>query len=419
MSVASYDFQCVYISDHEQYNSDLMCGTCDLIQRYTGTPASPTFLTGNDYTTLKPVLQILLSNTDPTVTDADMGKRMIAAEWYINGAKIPFPTNADANGKRLSTAQVGNFPKGAFNQIVHGGASYPCGGLQFLSNIVGPLNGGSAVVKCVFSFEDNEGNMVTVQHTANIGCRLVSSDKYELEVYAKKENPAILTYTNQTVLLHVRVHKGATLEFDSDNSNLNTTKKLFWYAYDYDSANKWVKVVAKNNAQGETMFAYNSKGELTVGRDAVPTHLVVMAAVFPSTLTEQNPDPKDAEMVGFIRVNDETDALYIKPNPTPADGTLRAGETTPSGLTLAPELYDQDSSSKVSGVKFKFVCMSAAGTVLNGSPSGTPGAAGGFDTNKNNIADNTELLETYTVPRAMFEALNAGPRVLITAFKNT
>lgn len=418
MSVATYDYQCTWISDNEQYGSDLMCGTSDLIQRYSGTPSSPTYFDGNDYTVLKPVLQVLLSSADPLMTEAALKGKMLTTDWYINGTKITFPQNADAGGKRLSAA-VGNFPAGAFNQIVAGGNEYPFGGLQFLGNIVGPLNGGSAVVKCVFSFTDSDGNMITKQHTANIGCLLVSSDKYELEVYAKKENPAILTYTNQTVLLHVRVHKGATLEFDSDNSNLNTTKKLFWYAYDYDSANKWVKVVAKNNAQGETMFAYNSKGELTVGRDAVPTHLVVMAAVFPSTLTEQNPDPKDAEMVGFIRVNDETDALYIKPNPTPADGTLRAGETTPSGLTLAPELYDQDSSSKVSGVKFKFVCMSAAGTVLNGSPSGTPGAAGGFDTNKNNIADNTELLETYTVPRAMFEALNAGPRVLITAFKNT
>ncbi len=410
MSVATYDYQCTWISDNEQYGSDLMCGTSDLIQRYSGTPSSPTYFDGNDYTVLKPVLQVLLSSADPLMTEAALKGKMLTTDWYINGTKITFPQNADAGGKRLSAA-VGNFPAGAFNQIVAGGNEYPFGGLQFLGNIVGPLNGGSAVVKCVFSFTDSDGNMITKQHTANIGCLLVSSDKYELEVYADASNPAILTYDNQSVLLHARMWKGAAKEFDSKTM---TSKVLRWYIYDYTTANDWVQVVAKADK-----FAYAgfSSKELKVFRDGVPTYLVVMAAVFPAGSTET--DPKKAEMLGYIRVNDQTDSLFIKPNPTPADGTLRAADPSVTGLTLVPELYDKDSGSKVNGAKFKFVCYSAAGTILNGSPSGTPGAAGGFDTNANGVADNTELLTSYTIPRAMFEALNEGPRVMITAFKLT
>ena len=47
-SIASVSFQCTYISASEQYLTDLMCRTSDLVQRYSGTPANPVIAADND-----------------------------------------------------------------------------------------------------------------------------------------------------------------------------------------------------------------------------------------------------------------------------------------------------------------------------------------------------------------------------------
>ena len=54
---------------------------------------------------------------------------------------------------------------------------------------------------------------------------------------------------------------------------------------------------------------------------------------------------------------------------------------------------------------------------MNGTPSGSPGVTGGFDSNNNGTADNLETLTSYNIPRAMFEALGVGPAVIIHGSK--
>lgn len=403
MSIVSADFQCTYISEGEQYLTDLMCATSDLIQRYTGTAANPNIPNEYNYTITKPVLQVLFSSASPGMTETMLKEKLVSQTWYINGAEISFySTGAD---KDLS-AQLGDFDKGTFKRIEVGNAQYPFGGIQFLKNLIKGLGGVNGVMKCVLKFEDNSGSVITKEHTCTLGARMVAADANYAEVYP--DVSLILDAETATTLLHARLFKGASLLFDSATS---TAKTVRWYTYD-DAAEDWAEVPKT----GATDLAYGGNGgkELVVGRDAVPTYLVVMAAIFNDASSS---DYHNAEAIAYARVNDKTDSLFIQENATPADRVLRAGETTPAGVTFKPKVYDKNTSQQITNVKFKFVCFSPAGTILNGAPSGSPGASGGFDSNGNNIADNSELLTEYTVPRAMFEAINDGPRVLINAFK--
>lgn len=407
-SIASVSFQCTYISANEQYMTDLMCRTSDLVQRYSGTPSDPVIASDNDWTVTKPVLQVLLSSASPGMTEAALkGKMLNPALWYVNNVEITFGNDG------LSLA-VGNFPAGTFKRInANTMVDYPYGALQILKNVVTPLGGASGVLKVVFKFTDNSNNVITKEHTHTLGARMMSTDGYEVEVYT--DGSMILTTDNPTVLLRARLFKGPSKEYDSKTM---TSKVLRWYTYNH-TTDDWAVVAAETNASGETVFAYGGNGnkELIVGRDGVPTYLTVMAAVYPAGSTET--DYRKADATGTARINDQTDSLIIAANPTPADAVLRAGETTPDGVTFAPKTYDKASNQEISGVKYKFVCHSPAGTILNGTPSGTPGATGGYDSNKNNIADNTELLSSYKVPRAMFEAIGGGVDVVITAFKTS
>ena len=160
-------------------------------------------------------------------------------------------------------------------------------------------------------------------------------------------------------------------------------------------------------------FSLNASGELTVGVDAVPTFLNVMAAVFSDAAAT---DYRQADSPDIATVHDTTDSLVIQPNPTPADGTLRQSDTSVDGVLFQPKVFDTKKSVEVSGFKFQFVCMSPAGTILNG----TSAQGMGYDSPNYGVVgtpDNTELLTSYKVPRSMFEALNAGPTVLIIAYK--
>ncbi len=406
-SIASADFQCTYISPNEQYLTDLMCATSDLIQRYSGISSSPVIPSEYDWSIHKPVLQVLFSSADAALSESDLKNKLLTEDWYINDQKIVFPQNADANGQRLS-ATLGNFTQGTFNQILPGGSDYPFGGLQFLGNMVKGLGGANGVIKCVIKFTDNSGNVITKEHTCIIGARQFTSDGYEVDIYTN--DSLVLTYDSPTVLLHARLWKGPEKIFDSATS---TAKTVRWYTYD-DATGDWELVQNAVNSGNETIFAISSRNELTVGRDAVPTYLTVRAAIFNDA---GETDYSKAEATGTIRINDQTDTLFIQPNATPEDRVLRAGESTPDGITFAPKVYDKKSGGLYPGtVLFKFICYSPAGTILNGSPSGTPGASGGWDNNGNNIADNNELLSTYKVPRAMMESVG-NVRVLINAYK--
>ena len=410
MSEVSASYQCTYIKDNEQYGSDLVCRTSDLIQRYSGTAASPLIPAEYDYTKTKPVLQILLTSVDPTVTDTELAKSIIdPTKWYINGVEIAFGND----GLSLKSPASFPFDAGTFKRIpaysaspAKGQADYPFGGLQILKNLVKGLGGVNGVIKCEFDFVDKGGNMVTKQHTYTVGCREFATDGYELEVYT--DGSTILDSTNTSVLLRARLWKGTTKEYDSKTMS---NRKLRCYTYS-PAAGDWAVIPA--SVAGE--FTLNATtGELTVLPDAVPTFLMVMAAVFPSGSTET--DYRKAEATDIIKINDRTDTLFIQPNPTPSDGVLRAGDSTPDGVTLAPKVYDKKTGGEVSGYKFRFVCVSPAGTIMNGTPSGSPGATGGFDSNNNGTAGNLETLTSYKIPRAMFEALGVGPAVIIHGSK--
>ena len=155
-SIASVSFQCTYISANEQYMTDLMCRTSDLVQRYSGTASDPVIASDNDWTVTKPVLQVLLSSASPGMTEAALkGKMLNPALWYVNNVEITFGNDG------LSLA-VGNFPAGTFKRInANTMVDYPYGALQILKNVVTPLGGASGVLKVVFKFTDNSNNLIT------------------------------------------------------------------------------------------------------------------------------------------------------------------------------------------------------------------------------------------------------------------
>ncbi len=429
MSVASIDVELTYISENEQYQSGLMCATTDLVQRYSGTPANPQIPEDYNWAIKKPVLQVLLSSASPGMTEATLKNKMLQVEWYVNDAKINFPQNADSNGKRLSP-NVLNFPSGTFNQILHGGSDYPFGGLQILGNIVSATNGKSAVVKAVISFEDNSGSVVVKQHTFTLGVRQFAANELTLDIYVTAPNELILTQAKPTTQLSVRLYKGADRIYDSADSTKNSGYTPKFYAYDGTTANDW-KIIQAAGSGDSLEFAY-SGNELIVGRDGVPTNLLVMCALFKGdNVSDADANTKtymQAEAIGYERINDKTDSLFIQVTQNPADGVLRAGETTPDGVTILPKLMDKDSQSQVMGAKFKFLCMSPAGTILNGTSAqlGTPNPPNGgkpIDSNNNNTADNTEFftdaqlaLAPYKVPRAMMAAIGDVVRVIIMAY---
>lgn len=399
-SIASASVQCTYINDNEQYMTDLMCRTSDLIQRYSGTYTNPIIPSEYDWSVKKPVVQVLLSSGSPGMTDAVLKTKVVngMTAWRINDQEIGFGND----GVSISPAAFA----GCFEKInANVSSDYPFGGLRILKNLVTPLNGTNGVLKGTIAFQDNQNNLVTKVHTITIGTRQFSSDGYDLEIYT--DDSFILTLTAPTTLLHARLWKGADKVYDSATS---TAKTVRWYTYDASAGvDDWAEIVVNAGTPADT-YAYggNSNRELIVGRDAVPTFLTVRAAVFESA-TET--DLTKAEATTTCRINDETDSLYIAPNPTPADCVLRAGETTPDGQTFAPKVYDKETKTEITGVKYKFVCLSPAGAVLNNVTSGP------YDTNNNGIADNEELLTTYKVPRAMFEGLGDGPNVQIHAFR--
>lgn len=423
MSVASLDVELTYISDNEQYQTGLMCATTDLIQRYSGTPANPVIPDDYNWAMQKPVLQVLLSSASPGMTEATLKSKMLAVQWYVNGTLINFPQNANSSGQRLSP-QTLNFPSGTFNQILHGGNDYPFGAIQILGNIVGATNGASAILKAVISFEDNSGSTVVKEHTFTLGVRQFASDGYTLDIYVKGSNELILTEAKPTTQLSVRLFKGADNIFDTGDATKNTGYIPKWYTYDDTTTNDWAIIQAAGS--GDSLeFAFDSTGkELIVGRDGVPTNLLVMCALFKAGTTDFS-DYKGAEAIGYERINDKTDSLFIQVTRNPADGVLRAGETTPDGVTILPKLMDKDSQSQVAGAKFKFLCMSPAGTILNGTSAQLGTSIGGspIDSNNNNTADNTEYFTfdganptPYKVPRAMMAAIGDIVRVMIMAY---
>ena len=81
------------------------------------------------------------------------------------------------------------------------------------------------------------------------------------------------------------------------------------------------------------------------------------------------------------------------PNPTPADGVLRASGG-PDKIKFEPKLLDLDGVEQT-GVKFLFTVLDSAGNILNN--------------------DTTTKKTSYEIARQIFININEGPLVNITA----
>ncbi|MBD5583879.1 MAG: hypothetical protein HDQ88_02270 [Clostridia bacterium] len=270
-----------------------------------------------------------------------------------------------------------------------------------MKNLVSQCGGVPVVIRNDLGFTTLDDQAMTRTESYVIDIKRFSGDGCEAEVYT--DTTFVLDGKTTSTLCRCRLWEGAEKVFDTKAGKAAAGgKTVRWYLYD-DATDDWKERTA----------GVDANGELTITTEDVKTYLQVMAAVFSSA---DEHDYRKADAHDIQEIFDKTDALMINPNPTPANLTLRRGETDPDGVTLAPTTYDRDTEKALTGVKYKFVCYSPSGTILNGTTS----QGMGYDSpthGQQGVADNTELLTSYKVPRTMFEALGEGPRVDIRAFK--
>ena len=397
MSTTSGIFTTTYINPFTTYTMDLNASNGDLIQRYTGTVANPGFPLGYDWSLQNnhPVIPVGLRSSDPDETASVIAGKIVDTQWYLNDKQITFNSAGESLNITNGPQIAGCFKKLAPNTT--NGALYPCGGLQIINNLVTALSGVNATLRCEVLI-DRGSESETHQHTTTISFSKIVDGATVADIYCDSNQTFNLDASHSSVVCKARLLEGATVI-------ANNTKVMSWFLYDSSVAD-WVW-----KATAETF---------TVTDEMVNSYQTVMVAYYDSgTSSADAKIPSKAIATDTKVISDITDSLVLFANPTPQDGVLRATDPTATGVTFAPKVRDRDTNKEITGLKYKFTCLSPSGTILNGSPSLTPGANGGFDVNNNGTADNTELLTTYTVPRAMFEAINAGPTVVITAFQST
>lgn len=395
MSIGSTAFTCVWVDDNLSYSGAIMGSETDLVQLWTGELSGPSVA---DSWAAKPIyVDIVVMCSDASIVKAGIASKVLAADWYINDVEITFDNSKKS--KQVTTG-AGTIPAGTFERIdaSDGNADHIFGALKIKDDLVKYLGGINSVLKAVIPVE--KGN-TAINITASTPIRFVkvSSDALTAEIYCEKPQSMTLSEESghQSVTLKARIWRGVT-----DVTSSYPHKK--WYVYDDSLATPaWVNKPA------------NSSGNLVITRDDVASYLQVLVAFF-NDATET--DISKAVITDIQTVADSGDTLTVHANPTPADGTLYASDSSVGGVTFNPTVKDSNDNVKAN-IKFKFACFSPAGTLLNGTPSGTPGAAGGFDTNANGQPDNAELLTSYTVPREMFLAIETGPLVVISAFDMT
>lgn len=416
MSQGSASYTCTWVSDKSTYTCKLMGTDRELVQMYTGSAADPDIATEHNWQTNPLVVDIMLMSSNALEDGQTVADKIIAGgtEWYLNDQKITF-----SNGISLDITG-GPQIAGCFEIIPEKStgdyADHKNGCLIIKKNLVTALGGINATLKVVVKMEEGT-SAIGVTDSTPIRFVKVGSDATTAEIYCDNNDSMVLVSDLDDVTLKARLWSGI--------NNVTATNGQYkkWYVYDNATA-AWV---AAGGTGGKGSLV---NGNLKITGSEVDSFLQVMVAFFKTEADMNSGDISKAIATDMQTVADSSDALIVFPNPTPADGVLRAGETTPAGVSFNPTVKDKNSSTELSGFKFKFTCLSPAGTILNGTNAQigsniNNGTA--FDTNNNNTPDNTEdfysgtLAGTqplpYVVPRAMFEAIGCGPTVNIYAYK--
>ncbi|MDE7190176.1 MAG: hypothetical protein K2N96_08555 [Muribaculaceae bacterium] len=356
MSLASCSYQTTWIPNSSSFTVALLGINGDIWQMYEGDPTAPVNVIP-DFVTDKPVIKTILMESDPEVTQANLAAMISNSEtkWYVNDVKLVFnattgiSTNFGGAFKLITTASGSN-PL----------ASAPYGGLQIIKNLVTALNGQSAVVRNEVALTIGS-NVAYVQGSTGIKMIKRTGSNSVADIYCDSSDSFVLTSDHNSVVCKVRCWQG-----DQQLADNKFTRK--WSLLENGA---WIQKATTNT--------------FTVNRDMIATFGDVKVECFD---TSGKPIASDIQTGA-----DETDPYVVMPNPTPADGVLRASGG-PDKIKFEPKLLDLDGVEKT-GVKFLFTELDSAGNILNN--------------------DTTTKKTSHEIPIQTFINLNEGPLVNITA----
>lgn len=303
MSLASTSFQCVYIDEDRSFTISLIGSNGDLMQSYQGSAASP--VAGSilpDWSgTDKPFWKTVLMESDPNVTDATLAGYISDAntKWYVDDKEILFGND----GLSLKGTAAGTFQgtAGIFRKLTAAAgtnhrADAPFGGLEVRTNLVKEFSGNPATIKCRLAMTV-DGRVVEQQASSPL--RFVKRGEGDnlAYIYCDASDSMVLDTDNPSVVLKARCFKGS-----AELASANFTRK--WYLLENGA---WVLKATTDT--------------YTVTRDDIATFGDVKVECY-------SKDTTPVLIASDIQtVADQADGLIVIPNPTPADGKIRQGDS--------------------------------------------------------------------------------------------
>lgn len=371
MSLASCSYQCGYIGEGETFTVSILGSTGDLVQRYTGTSASPGTVTpdwsGNALGS-GPILRVILMESDPNVSQADLASLVIDSEtsYWIDGQKLEFNAQGisiDSNSGG-ATGYAGCFRKLTAAAGTNHIAGAPFGGLEIRNNLVTPTGGKTVNIAVKLAISTGSKG-IHKQGTTNIRIIKANGSSSFATIYCDSTQSFVLDENNDSVTCRVRCWEG--------EAELATTYKK-WYMME---AGQWVqKATSDTFAVDRAMVATFADVKVECFSDSARTKLVA----------------SDVQTI-----NDSSDSYIVNPSPNPPDGTFYQGGNT--GVTFTPTLTDNDGNPVTQTHKFTYAVMDSVGNVVQNVTTANAIPSGG----------------SFTVPASVANNMHEGPIVNIEA----
>ncbi len=381
MSLASCSYQCGFIEDNAMYTVALMAIGGDLYQRYSGDWNSPTIYGdkwGNTALGAGPILRVLLMESDPSVTQADLAQVVVDAEtqYFIDGQRLV----VGSDGISTKTEAGDTSYAGCFRKLLadkNGNATYvptlasaPYGGLEIRKDLVTATGG--KTINVLVKLALNTGKKGTYkQGSTNIRMIKVTGSTNFASIYCDANDSFVLEEgTNPDVVCKVKCWQGE-----------NEVTKFYrkWYIL---SGGAWVW---KSDAD-----------TFTVHRDDVATFADVKVECYSDS------DRKELITSDVQTINDSSDAYIVVPNPFPADGTFEQNGNI--DVKFSPQLTDIDGKPATEAHEFIYAVLDAIGNIVQSNVD-----------NNNNITVHVPQGGSFTVPAAVANSMGDGPIVNIEA----
>lgn len=379
MSLASCSYQTTFVKDNQNFTVSILANNGDIFQSYQGSAASPnagSIIPDWSGTNTKPFFRTVLMDSDPNVQQSELTAMISDAntKWLIDDVELVF----DNNNLSLANASLG-IAAGLFKKITvaQAMADAPFGGLQIQDNLVTAFAGRSVTVQVNLALAVDSRPVTLAGHSYIKFSKRGDADNLA-HIYCANNESMVLDSETDSVTLLVNCWKaGAQLSSSA-------------------FSRKWF--ILENGAWVQK----GSADTLTLTTPDIPTFADVKCECW-------SKDTTPVLIASDIQtVADQTDPLHVIPNPTPADGKIRSGDSN-TGVSFDPVLVDDEGNQPVStaSLRYLFTVLNSSGMVLNSSSN-----AFGMPASTTQFAQSPAT--KFAVPRAVFEAEGEGPLVNIS-----